>query len=142
MPNYAYIQAHIILGQGDYNFLANNDPEAIGTFEDVAASPNDPVFILHHNMLDCVFIEWLRRHPGTEYPRGVLTPGHARDGYLVPFFPLFTNNELFVDPEELGYTCNLSGLPPPGSSMAVSSVSRLVTAMLVGCLFAAVSNFY
>ena len=90
-------------------------------------------------MIDCILIEWLRRHPGTEYPRGVLTPGHARDGFLVPFFPLFTNNELFVDPEELGYTCSLSGLPPIGSSMTIS-VSMAV--MLVACLFAAVFNFY
>ena len=70
-PTVSFIQRCPYFRGVDFNFLANGDPEAIDTFEDVAASPNDPVFILHHNMLDCVLIEWLRRHPGTSYPRDV-----------------------------------------------------------------------
>ena len=34
---------------------------------DIASSPNDPVFI-HHLMLDCILLEWAKRHPDTEYP--------------------------------------------------------------------------
>ena len=39
-----------------------------GQIEDVAASPNDPLFIFHHAMMDCLFEEWLQRHSDAEYP--------------------------------------------------------------------------
>ena len=31
-----------------------------GVMADVAASPNDPIFINHHAMIDCIFEEWLK----------------------------------------------------------------------------------
>ncbi len=120
------MQGHIIIGQGDFNFLLNNDNSTIGTIEDVAASPNDPMFILHHNMIDCIFIEWMRRFPNAEYPRNVTTAGHARDGFIIPFFPLYTNNDLFVSAEELGYSCNLFG-GAVNTSMSVSLLLILGT---------------
>lgn len=80
---YTCIQGHIILGQGDLTFQLNNDISTIGTIEDVAASPNDPMFILHHNMIDCIFIEWMRRYPDAQYPSNVATIGHARDGFIL-----------------------------------------------------------
>lgn len=111
------------MGQGDANFFLNNDKSTIGTIEDVTASPNDPMFILHHTMLDCILIEWMRRNPIAGYPPGVTTTGHARDGFIIPFFPLFTHNDLFVSPEDLGYTCELFG----GAALTTpTSVSLLV----------------
>ena len=73
-------------------------------------------------MVDCVFEEWLKRHPDGEYPNAPDVPqGHLRDGYMVPFFPLYTNNEMFKTAENFGYSCSLSDLqdetlllPPPG----------------------------
>ncbi len=132
VSNYNYVfQGHIIMGQGDFNFRLNNDMSTIGTIEDVAASPNDPMFILHHNMIDCIFIEWMRRFPNAEYPMNVSTVGHARDGFIIPFFPLYTNNDLFVSAEELGYSCNLFG-GAVNTSMSVSLL--LILGMLAFAL--------
>ena len=77
---------------------------------DVAASPNDPLFINHHSMVDCIFEEWLKAHPDAEYPPNVPEElkGHQKNGYIVPFFPLFTHNQLFKKAEEFGYSCELS----------------------------------
>ncbi len=128
------MQGHIILGQGDLNFLLNNNISTIGTIEDVAASPNDPMFIIHHNMIDCIFIEWMRRYPDAEYPSNVATTGHARDGSIVPFFPVFIHNNLFVSPEDLGYTCNLFG----GAVTTSASVTLVV--MLGVLVLSLISN--
>ena len=98
-----------MVGQGD--FTTNLAPNEKGTIEDIAASPNDPLFILHHTMVDCVFEEWLRRHPDAKYPDASDVPqGHLRDGYMVPFFPLYTNNDMFKGAENFGYSCRLSDL--------------------------------
>ena len=54
-----------------------------GHMLDPVASPNDPFFIIHHTMIDCVFDEWLQRHPDQEYPDVPLTfstRGHRISG--------------------------------------------------------------
>ena len=62
-------------------------------------------------MVDCIFEEWLRRHPDAEYPDASDVPqGHLRDGYMVPFFPLYTNNDMFKRAENFGYSCSLPDL--------------------------------
>ena len=81
-----------------------------GHIEDVAASPNDPFFIVHHTMVDCLFEAWLERHPGGTYPLNPPAPGHGRNQYMVPFFPLATNGDMFQRAENLGYLCRLSNL--------------------------------
>ena len=34
------------------------------------ASPNDPAFIIHHTMVDCIFNEWLKCHPDVTFTFG------------------------------------------------------------------------
>ena len=88
--------------------MADNEK---GTIEDVAASPNDPLFIVHHAMLDCILDEWLARNPDIEYPDSpLIRAGHRRDDFVTGFIPLYTNNDMFVRTEEFGYFCNLTNL--------------------------------
>ena len=127
------IQGHIGVGQGD--FTTNLAPHEKGTIEDVAASPNDPLFILHHTMVDCVFEEWLKRHPDGEYPSTMDVPqGHLRDGYMVPFFPLYTNNDMFKGAENFGYSCILSDLEDSHAIATLTSLTwpiALVVAVVI-----------
>ena len=82
-----------------------------GHMLDPVASPNDPFFIIHHIMIDCVFDEWLQHHPDQEYPDVPLTfstQGHQAHSYMVPFFPLYTNADMFKPAaNNFGYFCNL-----------------------------------
>ena len=106
------LQGHIVPGQGD---VSNNLPPPMrGTIEDVAASPNDPLFIIHHTMIDCMLDEWLKRHPDAEYPIDPLVrDGHRRDDYVRSFFPLYTNADMFQRTKEFGYSCRLSNITDP-----------------------------
>ena len=60
------MQVHIILGIGD--FATNSTSNMTGVMGDVSASPNDPIFINHHTMVDCILEEWLQSHPDRVYP--------------------------------------------------------------------------
>ena len=86
----------------------------IGQIFDRGGSPNDPVFITHHTMIDCMFDEWLRRYPDQEYPDVPLTistQGHQALSHMVPFFPIYTNAEMFrLAANNFGYYCNLTNL--------------------------------
>ena len=79
--------------------------------DDVVSSPNDPLFMPHHVMVDCMFDEWLERHPDAEYPNDipmtVSTTGHQPDDFMVPFFPLSTNTDMFTRSRNFGYYCDL-----------------------------------
>jgi len=80
---------------------------------DSVASPNDPVFIIHHTMIDCMFDEWLKRHPDEEYPDVPLTfstKGHQAHSYMIPFLPLYTNADMFKLANNFGYYCNLPNI--------------------------------
>ena len=103
-----------------------------GVMSDVAASPNDPLFIVHHTMIDCVFEEWLRRHPSAEYPSATDVPqGHLRYGYIVPFFPLYVHNDMFKRAEIFGYSCILSDLQSYATStMKIITWPTLLTTVL------------
>ena len=85
----------------------------LGNMADTGASPNDPFFIIHHTMIDCVFDEWLKRHPDEAYPDVPLTlstRGHQPHSFMVPFFPLYTNNDMFKLAHNFGYFCNLPNI--------------------------------
>ena len=56
-----HMQVHVILGSGDITtFLPFNRTGVMG---DVASSPNDPIFLNHHAMVDCILEEWLQQNP-------------------------------------------------------------------------------
>ena len=104
------LQGHLILGIGrfDNNFQSYEK----GVMGDVAASANDPIFINHHTMVDCIFEEWLKQNNRTAtYPnptdRSIINMGHRRDDYIVPFIPLFTHEMMFKTADNFGYSCNL-----------------------------------
>ena len=64
-------------------------------------------------MVDCMFDEWLRRHPDEEYPDVPLTTstqGHQAHSYMVPFIPVYTNADMFKPAYNFGYYCNLSNI--------------------------------
>ncbi|XP_065911296.1 tyrosinase-like [Dysidea avara] len=103
---------HTITGAGD---LATNLPlDKRGQMDDVVSSPNDPLFMPHHVMVDCMFDEWLERHPDAEYPNDipvtVPTIGHQPDDFMVPFFPLSTNVDMFTRSRNFGYYCDLPNI--------------------------------
>ena len=85
--------------------------ESQGLLYDIAGSPTDPLFVLHHIMLDCVLQEWIKLHPDTVYPVSpLIRDGHRIDDYLRTFFPLVTNEEVFTNPEEFGVYCTLPNI--------------------------------
>jgi len=87
-------------------------------------SPNDPIFIVHHTMVDCMFDEWLKRYPNEKYPDVSLTHstmGHQPNSYMVPFIPLFTNADMFKLAYNFGYSCNLPNITTDTDSVDVGS---------------------
>lgn len=100
---------------------------------DFGGPSNDPFFIVHHTMVDCILLEWLADHPGTEYPDAPeIRYGHRRDDYSNAFFPLYTNGELFGPSEKFGYSCRLADIPtpvtPPDAAMTLASSPTLLLA--------------
>jgi hypothetical protein len=103
-----HAKVHYLPGLGGAEVIP---PEFQGAFYDVAASPNDPLFILHHLMMDCILQEWLKRHPGSDYPvHPDIREGHRKDDYISTYFPLITNGEVFPDAQEFGYYCTLPNI--------------------------------
>lgn len=86
----------------------------------LAASPNDPLFLNHHTMIDCIFEEWLKRHSTAQYPEdlgedgnnSINYSGHRVDDCIVPFFPLYTHRDMFKNANALGYSCDLPNINP------------------------------
>ena len=92
---------------------------------DVPIASNDPVFINHHTMIDCIFEQWLRNHPlpNRKYP-AQLRPefaGHAAGDCIVPFIPVYSHSYFFNRiSDDFGYNCDLpsflSDLPTAGTT--------------------------
>ena len=80
----------------------------------VAASPNDPIFINHHAMIDCIFEQWLKNNRQATYPNDVGKDGHRRDDYIVPFIPVFSHKDMFKTADNFGYSCDLSDIVNSG----------------------------
>ncbi|XP_070567031.1 tyrosinase-like [Ptychodera flava] len=77
-----------------------------GTIGSVPTASSDPLFFLHHSNVDRIFDKWLRRHRVSrdEFPGKSTPTGHSRYSYMVPFFPVYTNDEFFQRSEHFGYT--------------------------------------
>ena len=83
-----------------------------GQMDDVPAAVNDPVFNLHHCNVDRIIESWMQRFANgkqspTLLPAYVPTegahPGHNRDDFIVPFFPLITAGNQYSVSEVWGY---------------------------------------
>ena len=79
-----------------------------GHMRDVPTASNDPIFFLHHANIDRIFEAWLRKFntintPNYEPEGGATHPGHGPDDYLVPFFPLRTNRDMYNLSSLLGF---------------------------------------
>ena len=97
---------HIILGLGYFGSDAQKNKSISGMMADVAASANDPIFLNHHAMVDCIFETWLQKNPNVQYPMSSKIPkGHRYDDYIVPFFPLYKHSDMFTAAENFGYQC-------------------------------------
>ena len=108
------MQVHITLGIGRFD----NGFESYekGVMGDVAASANDPIFINHHTMVDCILEEWLQAQQNNrniDYPANrTIRKGHRRNDYIVPFIPLYTHNMMFKRADSFGYSCNIPDAAP------------------------------
>ena len=130
------LQIHLILGIGGFN--NNFEPYEKGVMGDVAASANDPIFINHHTMVDCILEEWLQQNNRTAiYPNptdpGTINRGHRRDDYIVPFIPLFTHEMMFKTADNFGYSCNLdlSGPTEPDSAKPATALVLYVLVLAI-----------
>ena len=80
-----------------------------GQMDDVPAAVNDPVFNLHHCNVDRVLESWMQSFTKSSeqlppyVPICRAHPGHNRDDYIVPFFPLVIAEEQYRVAEEWGY---------------------------------------
>ena len=86
-----------------------------GTMADVAASPNDPVFINHHTMVDYIFEMWLQKYHKNwlryvvfgKYGGPNNDPkfaGHSDNDCIVPFIPVYRQMDMFKQAENFGYS--------------------------------------
>ncbi|XP_065182635.1 tyrosinase-like [Sycon ciliatum] len=74
-----------------------------GTMANVAASTNDPLFWLHHSMVDRVFEIFIKRNGETYTLTVGAPPGHNADDCMVPFYPLHRNKDYLKLSTKLGY---------------------------------------
>ena len=98
---------------------------------DVAASANDPVFVNHHVMVDCILEEWLlRNEDNLVYPESdEIREGHRADDYIVPFFPLYTQKDMLRTATHFGYSCSLTR--SSGISSAYIAVYTLLVLLVI-----------
>lgn len=98
---------------------------------DVAASPNDPIFVNHHAMIDCIFEKWKECNKDEEYPESsIIAEGHKKTDYQVPFLPLYTHEDMFKPASEFGYTCKLDIECPNTENGALSHTCTTLIVLL------------
>ena len=96
-------------------FRMHNQPHMWvgGQMIETTTSANDPTFYIHHSNVDRVVESWIQRFAkGNSNPLFLPVyvpvsgghPGHNRDDYMVPFFPLVKASDGYRIAEELGYT--------------------------------------
>ena len=98
---------------------------------DVAASANDPIFLNHHAMVDCIFETWLQKNQNAQYPQNDKIPqGHRQQDYIVPFFPLHTHQEMFSTADTFGYQCTIKSIHD-NSKLSGKAIAGIVVAVIV-----------
>ena len=102
----------------------------------VAASANDPIFLNHHAMVDCIFETWLKKNPNISYPINDAIPrGHRKQDYIVPFFPLYKHEDMLFTADHFGYSCEIkteSGGLSTGAKIGIGiSVGIFIFAVII-----------
>ena len=78
----------------------------------VPSAINDPIFNLHHTNVDRILESWFNRYANGSSNSQLLTayapvsgghPGHNRDDYMVPFFPVRKPGDMYRIAAEFGY---------------------------------------
>ena len=124
-----HTQVHIILGIGNFSNgnLVESGTLSEGTMGNVAASPNDPVFINHHTMVDSIFEQWLQQNPNSVYGGPKNDPkfaGHSANDCIVPFIPVYTHMDMFKPAENFGYSYDYIKSPTTGPTTATTDSSK------------------
>lgn len=96
----------------------------------VAASPNDPIFINHHTMIDCVFDRWFEKENPGSYPTDATKDGHNIDDYIVPFIPLFKHSDMFKKGSNFGYKCGDLALSPVAIITLFTAMFTLIISVI------------
>ena len=111
-----------------------------GTMAHIASSHNDPAFINHHSMIDCIFDQWLEMYPDSPYvgPVGERRyAGHSQDDCIVPFYPPKTHRQVYKIGLDLGFECDLpkfvARTPTDSGSITVPFISVLALSLVL-CL--------
>ena len=95
----------------------------------VAASPNDPAFVNHHGMVDCILEEWLQKNKNAMYPTSdEIREGHRANDYIV----LSTCIRICLKLQKI--LCSL----PPDDNEDSSNASKAYTTLVISMLLAAV----
>ena len=102
----------------------------------VPSAVNDPIFNFHHCNIDRIFESWIQRFAKRNSNPTLLPayvpvsgghPGHNRDDYIVPFFPIVTAGRQYRAAEEWGYQydelipANISDDTIPDCSSVISN---------------------
>ena len=132
------------MGIGDLKTGLSIPFDEAGVMACVAASPNDPIFINHHIMLDCVFEAWLQRNKDClSYPRSSeIREGHKADNYMVPFIPLYMQKDMLKTADNFGYSCFLPNIDadtsPCDEAVPVQAYANLVISLLIASALASI----
>ena len=91
-----------------YQRMHNNIHDWIGGHMAIASgSVNDPIFSLHHTNVDRILESWMKKFQNNtlpEYePESGGHPGHNKNDYMVPFFPLIKPGDQYSMAENWGY---------------------------------------
>ena len=102
-------QIHIVVGIGDLSTGLKIPFQRTGVIAFVDSSPNDPVFLNHHTMVDCIIEEWLQRYGDSiSYPHSSgIREGHRAWDYTMPFIELFMQKDMLKTADNFGYSCYL-----------------------------------
>ena len=109
-----------------YDVTHNNLHNAVhiylgGHMRVTPSASNDPIFFLHHANIDRIFERWLRKYNNDNRPDYQPDvdrrehPGHNLNDYLVPFFPLKTNADMYRISSDLGFMYDDTPWSPPAS---------------------------
>ena len=104
-----------------------------GSMQSVPQPSNDPIFFLHYCTIVRLYKEWLDQYSDDSFPSYKpstfnygIGPSQNIDEYLVPIFPLMTNEEMHTRATSLGYMYKeTQSLGPPQDSgcMGQSQIS-------------------